>query len=275
MRTLLDSTQDLSLEYDVISDIELRKMSAHDPEVLQEEEFDNFEWEFESLVKDWSNAVKLNYYYGSQLGWNAQYDQINELLLPFSGMKNVSLGPEAFAQAVAEWQKSKGFSEKDCDGIIGPQTWGVMEPLLQKSSYITYPTAPNIGSPTTAAPPLSDIAGFNTWHAAQIVDAMNSGLLGTNFDSKTQLSNLANGVQVKYVNPKTKILITIMATRLVGLRIPKYTRTSIEINEQITVTVILYISLSKRLLALKQTSINLKFSKIRECKINTTRSIIS
>src|SRR5688572_5805655 len=206
MRTSLDATQDLLLEYDVISDIELRKMSAHDPEVLQEEEFDNFEWEFESLVKDWSNAVKLNYYYGSQLGWNAQYDQINELLLPFSGMKNVSLGPEAFAQAVAEWQKSKGFSEKDSDGIIGPQTWGVMQPLLQKSSVTPYPTAPNIGSPTKAAPPLSDISGFNTWHASQIVDAMNSGLLGTNFDSKTQLSNLANGLQVKYVNPKTKIV---------------------------------------------------------------------
>ena len=137
------------------------------------------------------------------MGWNQYYDQINTLLLPFSGMQNVSLGPEAFAQAVAEWQKRQGFSEKDSDGIIGPQTWGVMEPLVKKTSYVPYPTVPVSGG---TAPPVSDIPAFNTWHARQIVDAMNNGLFGTNFDSKTQLTNIANGVQVKYVNPKTRIV---------------------------------------------------------------------
>src|SRR5687768_16437364 len=170
MRTSLDATQDLLLEYDVISDIELRKMSAHDPEVLQEEEFDNFEWEFESLVKDWSNAVKLNYYYGSQLGWNAQYDAINELLLPFSGMQNVSLGPEAFALALAEWQKKQGLSDTESDGILGSQTWSAMQPLLQKKDYIGIPT---LSTPSTT-PPVSDILAFNQWHASQIADAIGS-----------------------------------------------------------------------------------------------------
>ena len=80
-----------------------------------------------------------------------------------------------------------------------------MEPLLKKSSYVPYPTVPVSGGGGTA-PPITDIFGFNKWHAEQIVDAMNSGILGTYFDSKTQLSNLANGVQVKHVNPKTRIV---------------------------------------------------------------------
>jgi len=206
MRTSYDSTETTSFEYDVLSDIELRKMSAHDPVLYQE--YEDLEVDFEDLVTDLSNAVKVNYYYGDKLGWNQYYDQINELLLPYSGMKNVSLRPEAFAQAVAEWQKAQGFSEADSDGILGPQSWGVMEPLLKKPSYVPYPTVPVIGG-GSAAPPLSDIQGFNTWHANQIVDAMNSGLFGTNFDSKAQLTNLANGVQVKYVNPKTRIVMAL------------------------------------------------------------------
>lgn len=213
MRAQQDFAEDSTLEYDVMSDIESRKMSASDPEIFDEMEFDNFlhvnEWEFEELVKDWSNAVKVNYYYGSKLGWNSQYDQINDLLLPFSGMRNVSLGPEAFAQAVAEWQKSQGFSESDCDGIIGPQTWGVMQPLLKKGSYIPSPTIPITGGVSSAVPPITDIYGFNSWHASKIVDAMNDGILSTAFDSKTQLTNLANGRQVKNVNPKTRIVASL------------------------------------------------------------------
>jgi len=206
MKTTFDPTQATSFEYDVISDIESRKMSAHDPEVSYED-FEDLELNYEDLVKDWSNAVKVNYYYGDKLGWNQYYDQINNLLLPFSGMQNVSLGPEAFAQAVAEWQKSQGFSEKDCDGIIGPQTWGVMQPLMKKPFPVSYPTAPVTGGGTP--PPITDIRAFNTWHATQIVDAMNNGLFGTNFDSKTQLLNIANGVKVKYVDPNTRIVMAL------------------------------------------------------------------
>jgi hypothetical protein len=213
MRAPNDTTPDVTLEYDTIADVELRKMSALDFETIIEGEWHNAEemeeWEFEDLVKDWSNAIKLNYYYGSQLGWNSRYDKINELLLPFSGMKNVSLAPEAFAQAVAAWQRSQGFSEDDCDGIIGPQTWGVMGPLLEKKSYVTFPVSPTIGGGTSVAPPTSDIFGFNNWHASKIVEAMSSGLLGTAFDSKGQLISIANGQQVKNVNPKTKIVASL------------------------------------------------------------------
>ena len=204
MRSYNESTFEM-LEFDVAEDIERRKMNAHDPS-MAEQEFDNltdFEWEYEDFVTDLSNAIKINYYYGSKLGWNQHQDKINTLLLPFSGMKNVSLGPEAFAHALAAWQKSQGFSETDSDGILGPQTWSKMEPLLSKGSYVTFPTIPSSGG---SAPPITDITAFNTWHAAKIVDAMNNGLFGTNFDSKTQLTNIANGQTVLNVNPKSKLV---------------------------------------------------------------------
>jgi hypothetical protein len=202
MRPLYDIDTELDDEF--ILEAEHHKMAdsvRSSTEQLYESESQD---ELEEFIKDLSKAVQLNYYYGAKLGWNQYYAQINELLLPHSGMKNVTLGPEAFAQAVAEWQKAQGFSETDSDGILGPQTWGVMEPKLKKGSYVPYPTIPVTGGGTP--PPISDIAAFNAWHARQIVDAMDSGLFGTNFDSKTQLTNLANGVQVKNVNPKTRIV---------------------------------------------------------------------
>jgi hypothetical protein len=199
MRALYEIDTELDTEF--ILEAEYHKMV--DSIRRSEGEAPGAEGELEDFIKDLSKAVQLNYYYGAKLGWNQFYDQINELLLPHSGMKNVSLGPEAFAQAVAEWQKAQGFSETDSDGILGPQTWGAMEPKLKKGSYVPYPTVPVTGG---TAPPISDIPAFNAWHAKQIVAAMDSGLFGTNFDSKAQLTSLANGGQVLSVNPKTKIV---------------------------------------------------------------------
>lgn len=201
---------DIDTEFDnaFVLEAEYRK-TLEDAALQQQDEWEiEVQNEFEDFIKDLSKAVQLNYYYGTKLGWNQFYDQINDLLLPFSGMKNVSLGPEAFAQAVAEWQKSQGFSETDSDGIIGPQSWSVMQPLLKKPSYIPNPTIPIPGG-VSSAPPVTDVFAFNSWHASKIVDAMSSGLLGTNFDSKTQLTNLANGQQVKNVNPKTSIIASL------------------------------------------------------------------
>lgn len=201
---------DIDTEFDneFVLEAEYRK-TMEDVALQQQDEWETeVQNEFEDFIKDLSKAVQLNYYYGTKLGWNQFYDQINDLLLPFSGMKNVSLGPEAFAQAVAEWQKNQGFSETDSDGIIGPQSWSVMQPLLKKPSYIPYPTIPTPGG-VSATPPVTDVFAFNSWHASKIVDAMSSGLLGTNFDSKTQLANLANGQQVKNVNPKTSIVASL------------------------------------------------------------------
>lgn len=42
----------------------------------------------------------------------------------------MSLGEEAFAEAVAVWQKKNGFTGKQADGIIGPLTWKKMKSQL-------------------------------------------------------------------------------------------------------------------------------------------------
>ncbi len=98
---------------------------------------------------NWSKAIRLNRHYAAKLGWNKFYIEINDLLLPFSGLDNVSLGEEAFAEAVAKWQKSRGFSSKDLDGIIGPNTWAVMK--TQIPEYSNGMTGSSSGITSTAS----------------------------------------------------------------------------------------------------------------------------
>jgi hypothetical protein len=66
--------------------------------------------------------------YGERLGWYQYIHQINDLLLPYSGLSNVSLGEEAFAAALKEWQKKQRL---DDDGVLGPKTWAAMKKLLK------------------------------------------------------------------------------------------------------------------------------------------------
>ena len=93
-------------------------------------------FEPEELVRDWSEAVKANRYYGAKLGWNLYQYKINDMLLPYSGMSNVSLGEEAFAAAVFEWQSKNGFTGNNIDGVIGPATWTA----IRKKLGITAPS---------------------------------------------------------------------------------------------------------------------------------------
>ena len=99
--------------------------------VIEDTEFFN---EQENFVPDLSKAVSLNAYYAQSLGWDQYYDQINDFLLPYSGLENVSLGPEAFAEAVSAWQFQQGFSAKDADGIIGPNTWKKLKTIILSST---------------------------------------------------------------------------------------------------------------------------------------------
>lgn len=87
--------------------------------------------EEENLVRDWSEAVKANRHYGERLGWNQYINTINDLLLPYAGMSNVSLGEEAFAEAAFRWQSKNGFTGNNVDGVIGPATWSVMQKVLK------------------------------------------------------------------------------------------------------------------------------------------------
>ena len=77
-----------------------------------------------------AKAVRLNRKYAKETSWINYYSQINDLLLKTIGRENLSLGEEAFAEAVAVWQKKNGFTGKQADGIIGPVTWKKMRQQL-------------------------------------------------------------------------------------------------------------------------------------------------
>ncbi len=61
------------------------------------------------------------------------------------------MSEEAFAQALSVWQQQNGFSAKDADGILGPKTWSIMQPLISTAivpaSTTVVSTAPSTGSP--------------------------------------------------------------------------------------------------------------------------------
>ena len=80
---------------------------------------------------DFQKAVRLNEKYGRELGWFKNVYEINDLLLEATGQSGMSLGPEAFAHAVAQWQQQNGFRGKDVDGTIGPSTWAKMSAQLR------------------------------------------------------------------------------------------------------------------------------------------------
>lgn len=85
---------------------------------------------------NWSKAIELNRHYMTKLNWVQHIYAINELLLKATGQANLSLGEEAFAEAVAAWQLQNGFSQKDSDGIIGPNTWRKMQDVLGLNAEI-------------------------------------------------------------------------------------------------------------------------------------------
>ena len=172
-------------------------------ETNDETEYQHYPEELNEFETDLSKAVKLNRYYADKLGWNKFYDQINDLLLPYSGLQNVSLGEEAFAQAVAEWQKQQRFPEKDCDGIIGPITWGRMKLFINLSVNKDKPEDTTISS---TPPSIENIPSFNHWYAQKILDSMNAGITGSYFHAKDQLESIAKGKSVLNVDPNKRII---------------------------------------------------------------------
>jgi hypothetical protein len=86
--------------------------------------------EMEENITAWKHASILNRHYAKELEWDQYYDKINSLLIPFAGVGGVSLGEEAFARALSAWQLSRGIQQKNADGILGPNTWKIMKPLI-------------------------------------------------------------------------------------------------------------------------------------------------
>lgn len=80
--------------------------------------------------KDWSKEIAQNRSYSLKLGWDKYIYEINDLLLKVTGQSNISLGEQAFAEAVALWQLQNGFSGNDADGVVGPATWKKMQSQL-------------------------------------------------------------------------------------------------------------------------------------------------
>ena len=172
-------------------------------EEVEVQDYEDYYYELDDLTKDWSNAIRQNQYYANKLGWNQFHEDINNLLLPFSGQQNVSLGEEAFAQAVAAWQQQQGFSATESDGIIGPHTWSRMKPLLSTVPQPQpVPTVPGSSTP----PSTRNIFDFNKWHAQKILEKMNAGIFGSNFSSKTQLEKIVRGEQVLRINPTGQLI---------------------------------------------------------------------
>ncbi len=93
---------------------------------------------------DVNSAVQANRQYAIQLGWGLQVLQIDSLL----GLTATS-SEQDFAQAVAIWQGQQGLS---VDGIIGPQTWAAMQPLLAGPSPV--PPSPLPVPPLPTPPPV-------------------------------------------------------------------------------------------------------------------------
>ena len=85
----------------------------------------------------WSRAIQLNRKYSAELGWDQHVMEINDLLLKVTGQSGISLGEEAFAEAVALFQRQQGLTGKNADGIIGPGTWRRMKPLLATEGEYT------------------------------------------------------------------------------------------------------------------------------------------
>lgn len=129
----------------------------HEEENFWNEEADFAIPETEDYVTNLANAVRLNNFYADNLGWRSRYDDINTLLLPYSGLVGVSLNEEEFAYALAAWQQAQGFSNRDSDGILGPTTWRVMQPLLASTTTTT----------TTTALPVAQVE----WNASRIIQS--------------------------------------------------------------------------------------------------------
>jgi murein DD-endopeptidase MepM/ murein hydrolase activator NlpD len=70
-----------------------------------------------------SQAISKNRDFGRRLGWERRKDEIDLHL----GFVFMTPSESAFAEAVADWQRNKGFSLRDIDGILGPNTWREMQ----------------------------------------------------------------------------------------------------------------------------------------------------
>jgi subtilisin family serine protease len=114
---------------------------------------------------DVDRAVQANRDYAVQLGWATRYDEIVALL----GL-NASPTEQSFAQAVATWQGQHALS---VDGIIGPDTWAAMQPLLSSPPS---PIPPSPIPPAPVPPPTPSPADIIATDLTSFIRTVSMGL---------------------------------------------------------------------------------------------------
>jgi phosphatidylserine/phosphatidylglycerophosphate/cardiolipin synthase-like enzyme len=125
---------------------QMEEESMNEFELMENPAYENSANEtlYETEIPDLQKAIRLNRFYSSQLGWDKYMDRVNDLLLPYSGLSNVSLGEEAFARAAYAFQMGNGFTGEHADGIIGPGTWSLISRMLNLPiQAISSPTSGN------------------------------------------------------------------------------------------------------------------------------------
>ncbi len=157
-------------------------------------------------TRNYAKIIELNQKFGRLLGWDDRIHDINDLLLPYSGQQHVSLGGEAFVDALIGWQKNHGLTGAAADGILGPDTWRRMEPLLPASQpTVPIPTSP---APISTPPVEGNVFEFNRWHAQQILACIDGGFVSVvaKFGARQQLESIVRGDQVIEVDPGTSLI---------------------------------------------------------------------
>ncbi len=118
-------------------------------EIPSEQQFFDILPDFGKIFSDWQEKAHKNKDYANRLGWSKYSSQISNLLLKNTGQSNSDYSSAHFAALVAQWQAKNGFSGKDVDGIIGPNTWKKMQQLLKLPSGVSSHSVA-INSPTIA-----------------------------------------------------------------------------------------------------------------------------
>ena len=106
-------------------------------EIPMVQQFTGILTKFGKMFGNLQEKTNKNADYANRLGWSKYIGQISELLLKSTGQSNQDHTSAHFAVLVAKWQEKNGFSGKDVDGIIGPNTWKRMWTLLGLSSVTT------------------------------------------------------------------------------------------------------------------------------------------
>lgn len=88
---------------------------------------------------DVGRAIARNKHWGARLHWQQHFDRIVTLV----GFSDMTPDQATFAEAVARWQAERRLA---ADGIIGPNTWAAMRPLIGLIGTGT--------SPTPSSPPI-------------------------------------------------------------------------------------------------------------------------